>query len=175
MEDWASCGGDLSKIGEMIKTHYFIVAVNQQLQIVGFSSGTRRRFSYEMQDKVVGILKEYMDSGDPFVFTQKAIEHYRKKRIDPRTKTIVYSDALDLDNIRKIKEFVDGRLHDVYGAGTYLTNDVGVRPLNMVIKLFECKPKGYKFFLPTVKLSDAEGKHTGDPEEMILCIRVLCL
>lgn len=36
VEDWASCGDDLSNIEEMIKTHYFIVAVNQQSQIVGF-------------------------------------------------------------------------------------------------------------------------------------------
>ncbi len=31
VEDWASCGDDLSNIEEMIKTHYFIVAVNQQV------------------------------------------------------------------------------------------------------------------------------------------------
>ena len=36
--DWASCGNDLSRIKDMIKTHYFIVATNQQSQIVGFSS-----------------------------------------------------------------------------------------------------------------------------------------
>ena len=27
VEDWASCGDDLSNIEDMIKTHYFIVAV----------------------------------------------------------------------------------------------------------------------------------------------------
>ena len=42
VEDWASCGDDLSNIEEMIKTHYFIVAVNQQSQIVGFSLGIPR-------------------------------------------------------------------------------------------------------------------------------------
>lgn len=40
VEDWASCGDDLSNIEDMIKTHYFIVAVNQQSEIVGFSSIT---------------------------------------------------------------------------------------------------------------------------------------
>lgn len=115
------------------------------------------------------------DSGDPFVFTEKALKHYEDHRIDPRGKTIVYSDALDLDGVRRIKNFVNGRLHDVYGIGTYLTNDVGVKPLNMVIKLFECKPSGCQEFLPTVKLSDVEGKHTGDPQEIDLCLRVLRL
>ena len=65
------------------------------------------------------------DSGDPFEFTEKALEHYRLHRVDPRTKTVVYSDALDLEGVRKIKAFVAGRLHDVYGIGTYITNDVG--------------------------------------------------
>lgn len=48
VEDWASCGDDLSKIGEMIKTHYFIVAVNQLSQIVGFSSITPQGYLHSM-------------------------------------------------------------------------------------------------------------------------------
>lgn len=48
VEDWASCGDDLSNIEEMIKTHYFIVAVNQQSQIVGFSSITSQGYLHSM-------------------------------------------------------------------------------------------------------------------------------
>ena len=48
-------------------------------------------------------------------------------------------------------------------------------PLNMVIKLFECRPKGSEVFLPAVKLSDVEGKHTGYPDEVDLCLRMLRL
>ena len=114
------------------------------------------------------------DSGDPFHFTDKALKHYEQHRIDPKTKTVVYSDALDFETVKKIREYVGGRMHDVYGIGTYLTNDAGADPLNMVIKLFECKPKGYDRFLPTVKLSDTDGKHTGDPKEVELCLNVLC-
>lgn len=113
------------------------------------------------------------DSGDPFVFTEKAIKHYKDKRIDPRTKTVVYSDALNMEGVEKIRAFVAGRLHDVYGIGTYLSNDAGVNPLNIVIKMFECKPKGCREFLPVVKLSDVPGKHTGTPEEIALCLRTL--
>lgn len=115
------------------------------------------------------------DSGDPFEFTEKALRHYRRHRVDPTGKTIVYSDALDLESVKKIKEYVAGRLHDVYGIGTYLTNDVGVTPLNIVIKLFECRPKGSDVFLPTVKLSDVAGKHTGDSAEIDLCLKMLRL
>ena len=50
-----------------------------------------------------------------------------------------------------------------------------MKPLNMVIKLFECRPKGSGEFLPTVKLSDVAGKHTGDPDEIDLCLRMLRL
>ena len=48
VEDWASCGDDLSNIEDMIKTHYFIVAVNQQSQIVGFSSITSQGYLHSM-------------------------------------------------------------------------------------------------------------------------------
>lgn len=48
VEDWASCGDDLSRIGNMIETHYFIVAVNQQSQIVGFSSITPQGYLHSM-------------------------------------------------------------------------------------------------------------------------------
>ena len=48
VEDWASCGDDLSNIEEMIKTHYFIVAVNQQSEIVGFSSITPQGYLHSM-------------------------------------------------------------------------------------------------------------------------------
>ena len=72
--------------------------------------------------------------------------------------------------IRQIKEHVNGRIHDVYGIGTYLSNDVGVNPLNIVIKLFEVKPNGAKSFVPTVKLSDDRGKYTGSDKEVQLCL-----
>jgi nicotinate phosphoribosyltransferase len=103
----------------------------------------------------------------PLTFTNKALAHYNNLRIDPRSKTIVYSDSLDLDKVKEIKQHVNGQIHDVYGIGTYLTNDVGVKPLNMVIKLFDAKPAGYDHFIPTVKLSDVAGKHTGNRRRLI--------
>jgi len=113
------------------------------------------------------------DSGDPLEFTDKVLSHYQRYRIDSRSKTVVYSDALDLEKVKEIKQYVNGRLHDVYGIGTYLSNDVGVQPLNMVIKLFAAKPAGWTTFVPTVKLSDVVGKHTGEPQEIEFCLQTI--
>jgi len=113
------------------------------------------------------------DSGDPLEFTDKALKHYTDHRIDPKIKTIVYSDSLDLEKVKEIKAYVNGRIRDTYGIGTYLTNDVGVKPLNMVIKLIAAKPKTNMDYVPTVKLSDIEGKHTGDCKEIELCLQMI--
>lgn len=111
------------------------------------------------------------DSGNPIEFTDKVIEHYNKLRINPLTKTIVFSDSLNVDMIEKIEEYCKNRVQTSYGIGTNLTNDVGVKPLNMVIKLTAIKI-GNEWF-PTVKLSDDAGKHTGDLETVGLCKRIL--
>jgi nicotinate phosphoribosyltransferase len=113
------------------------------------------------------------DSGDPIVFTDKALKHYTSNRIDAKGKTIVYSDSLDLEKVKEIKQYVNGRIHDVYGIGTYLTNDVGVKPLNMVIKVFAARANSSEDFIPTVKLSDVNGKHTGENTEIELCLRMI--
>ncbi|MDP4186700.1 MAG: nicotinate phosphoribosyltransferase, partial [Bacteroidota bacterium] len=113
------------------------------------------------------------DSGDPIEFTNKALDFYRIHKIDPRTKTIVYSDALNLNMVRKIRKYVNGQIHDVYGIGTFLTNDVGVKPLNIVIKISHAKENPEKEYLPTIKLTDAKLKNTGNDQEIELCKRVL--
>ena len=115
------------------------------------------------------------DSGDPLVFTDKALKYYSDNGIDPATKTLVFSDALNTDLIQRIKKHVNGRIRDVYGIGTYFTNDVGVRPLNIVIKISASSlGSGYNYH-PAIKLSDDTGKYTGDPDEIKLCKRILNL
>ncbi len=115
------------------------------------------------------------DSGDPLLFTDRVIEFYKKNRTDPATKTIVYSDALNMDKIKQIRDHVKGRIHDVYGIGTYLSNDAGVKPLNIVIKLTGSKMKPSDDYHPAIKLSDDPAKYVGEPEEIDLCIRLLKL
>ena len=112
------------------------------------------------------------DSGDPFLFVNKIIKHYEKLHIDPSTKTVVFSDGLDIEKAVKIHHYCNGRIRDAYGIGTNLTNDVGVTPLNMVIKLTKCRASSDKPWRNTVKLSDDKGKHTGDPKELKNCMSI---
>ncbi len=113
------------------------------------------------------------DSGDPIQFTDKAINYYESMNINPQSKTIVYSDALNLKKIEKIKKYVNKRIHDVYGVGTYLTNDVGVTPLNNVIKMTYVKNLPSEDYKPAIKLSDAKEKFTGDIKEIEICKSIL--
>lgn len=113
------------------------------------------------------------DSGDPLDFTDRTIAFYKKNRIDPLSKTIVYSNALDMEQVRKIKQHVGGRIHDAYGIGTYFSNDVGATPLNMVIKLSAAKYDHTQPFRYAVKLSDDDTKHTGNADEIELSKRML--
>lgn len=99
------------------------------------------------------------DSGDPFVFTDKIIAHYKKLNINPLHKTIVFSDGLDVDKCIELKKYCEGKIDCSFGIGTHLTNDFKNSPaLNMVIKLTEINGT------PVVKLSDNPLKATGDPE-----------
>jgi nicotinate phosphoribosyltransferase len=99
------------------------------------------------------------DSEDPFIFTDKIINHYKKLGIDPTTKTIVYSNALDSEMTLKIAKYRNGEIRKSYGIGTFLTNDIpNVKAMNIVIKLVELNG------IPAIKLSDSPEKHVGDAE-----------
>jgi nicotinate phosphoribosyltransferase len=111
------------------------------------------------------------DSGDPVTFAEKAIRHYEKLRIEPMSKTVVFSDSLDIKKVEEINNYCKGNIKASYGIGTHLTNDVGVKPLNMVIKLTAIKIQDR--WVPAVKLSDDRGKHTGDADTVKLCKQVL--
>jgi len=97
------------------------------------------------------------DSGCPHVFTEKAIAHYESVGIDPKRKTIIYSDGLDFPKMIEIWKRYAGEVGIAFGIGTNLTNDVGLTPMNIVIKLTQCNGK------PCIKLSDVPGKEMGDP------------
>lgn len=112
------------------------------------------------------------DSGDPLIFTNKTIEHYKKLNIDPLSKTIIFSDSLNPDMVEKISNYCSGKIKISFGIGTNFTNDVGVKPLNIVIKMSEAKPEGQEW-IQTVKLSDTHGKYTGDKKMIGLCKEVL--
>ena len=93
------------------------------------------------------------DSGDPYIWGEKAIEHYLKLKIDPKTKTLCYSDGLTFPKAIDIWNRFKDRANVSFGIGTNLTNDFeGSTPLNIVMKLTSVNGK------PVAKLSDSPGK-----------------
>ncbi len=103
------------------------------------------------------------DSGDPMEFADRMIEHYRFLKVDPRDKQIVFSDGLNVPAVLDIQKHVSGRIKEaLFGIGTDLTNDVGVTPLNIVIKLDHLRlPENRNRPVYVVKFSDSPGKVTG--------------
>ncbi len=92
------------------------------------------------------------DSGDPYVWGDKAIAHYQKLKIDPKTKILTFSDGLTLEKAWKLHQYFKDRIKTSFGIGTNLTNDTGLTAVNIVLKLVECNGQ------PVAKISDSPGK-----------------
>ena len=103
------------------------------------------------------------DSGDPIEFAHKTIEHYKANCINPLFKYIIFSDCLNMEKVAEITHACKDKIGISFGIGTNLTNDVGVKPMNIVMKLIAAKSVNGDW-IPTVKLSDEHGKYTGDPK-----------
>ncbi|WP_330114265.1 nicotinate phosphoribosyltransferase [Pseudomonas sp. JS3066] len=93
------------------------------------------------------------DSGDPLQWAERAIRHYQNLGIDPQTKTLVFSDGLDMPRALALYRALRGRIQVSFGIGTNLTCDIpGVEPMNIVIKMTACNGQ------PVAKISDEPGK-----------------
>lgn len=108
------------------------------------------------------------DSGCPYEFGEKAITHYEKMGVDPKTKSLIFSDGLDIPKAIEIYKYFKGKVKLSFGIGTNLTNDIGVEPLNIVMKLIEINGK------PVVKLSDNISKAIGDMDMIKLVRKAYC-
>ena len=113
------------------------------------------------------------DSGDEYEFTDKAIARYKELGINPLTKTIIFSNALDFVKAGKIAEYCRGKVGCAFGIGTNLTNDLGVPHANIVMKLTKCKMNERQPEEYTIKLSDDIGKHLGPIEEVEIAKKTL--
>jgi nicotinate phosphoribosyltransferase len=105
------------------------------------------------------------DSGDPFDWGERLIRHYEENRCDPRTKVLVFSDALDIPKVLRLYERFRGRCQLAFGVGTNLTNDLGYQPLQVVIKMVRCNGQ------PVAKLSDSPGKNMCDDQAYLAYLR----
>ena len=92
------------------------------------------------------------DSGDPMLWGEKLVAHYEGFGIDPKAKTAVFSDGLDIPKALALAERFEGRIRTMFGIGTNFTNDLGFSALQIVLKMVRCNGR------PVVKLSDSPGK-----------------
>ena len=92
------------------------------------------------------------DSGDPYEWGEKLIKHYESLGIDPKTKTLLFSDSLNFEKADSLFRHFNSRINVAFGIGTYLSNDTDVTPLNIVMKTTLCNGQD------VAKISDVEGK-----------------
>ncbi|MCX8521079.1 MAG: nicotinate phosphoribosyltransferase, partial [Rhodoferax sp.] len=105
------------------------------------------------------------DSGDLFEWGERMLEHYARNRVDPRTKTLIFSDGLTVPRTIRLYQQFQGRCQLAFGIGTNLTNDLGYEPLQIVIKMVRCNGQ------PVAKLSDTPSKNMCDDERYLAYLR----
>lgn len=105
------------------------------------------------------------DSGDPYVWGEKALAHYERLRIDPHTKRLVFSDGLDIPRALALYHHFGDRTQLGCGIGTQLTNDMGLEPISIVMKLTHANDQ------PVAKISDSPGKTLCDNPTFLAYLR----
>lgn len=107
-----------------------------------------------------------VDSGDNREQLMKIANKYQSLGIDPKTKQVVFSNALNTDSAIEIQQYANEYCKPSFGIGTHFTNDFeAVKPMNIVIKLVAVKiTESWTFYNDTCKISEDKGKHTGKPE-----------
>lgn len=143
MEDWYNeyKGDNGTALTDTITTDLFLLDFNRAM--VNNFSGVRH------------------DSGDPYEWGEKIIAHYRKYGADPKTKQLLFSDSLDFDRAQELYEHFHDRIKVSFGIGTFCSNDTGVEPLNIVIKLQSVNGRA------VAKISDTPGKTMCQDEEYL--------
>jgi len=112
------------------------------------------------------------DSGDPYKWGEEWIAHYQHyydkyhdERVNPKNKTLLFSDSLDFKRASDLYAYFKNRIKVAFGIGTYIANDTDVEPLNIVMKVTECNDR------PVAKLSNADGKTMCKDDEYIEYLR----
>jgi nicotinate phosphoribosyltransferase len=105
------------------------------------------------------------DSGDPFQWGERMLAHYHANRVDPLTKTLIFSDGLTVPRTIELYQQFRGRCLLAFGIGTNLTNDLGYEPLQIVIKMIQCNDQ------PVAKLSDTPSKNMCEDEKYLAYLR----
>ena len=118
------------------------------------------------------------DSGDEYKIGNMIIDKLKSMRIDPMTKTIVFSNALTFEKAMDILRYFKNRVKVSFGIGTNLTCDIGIdgyKPANIVMKMSRCRYSPRDFWEYVIKISDDLGKHMGLEELFDVATRELHL
>lgn len=137
-----------------------------------------RIFSLNFSEDYANMFKGLrVDSGDNFEQLDLIVKNYMRLNIDPATKQVVFSNALNVDRAVAIQHYAQGKCIPSFGIGTHFSNNfAGVRPLNIVIKLLDVKiTESWPFFSSTCKLSEDKGKYTGDEATVKRFLEILHL
>ena len=105
------------------------------------------------------------DSGDPFVWGERMIEHWRRNKCDPRSKSLIFSDSLNVPRVIELYRRFHGRVGIAFGIGTNLMNDRGPQPLNVVLKMVKANGQ------PVAKISDAPEKGMCEDKSYLTYLR----
>lgn len=115
-----------------------------------------------------------VDSGKEEEQIEKIIAKYKSLGIDPATKQVVFSNGLNIERAIEIHKYVNGRVQDSFGVGTFLTCDVtNCKPMNIVVKLTKGRITELREWHDCVKLSCDKGKTLGNQAKCQYLISVI--
>lgn len=126
-----------------------------------------RIFSLNFSEDYANMFKGLrVDSGENHEQLDLICDKYRSLNIDPRSKQVIFSNGLNVDEAIELQQYAQDKCIPSFGIGTHFTNDFpGIRPMNIVIKLLAVKiTESWPFFCDTCKLSEDHGKYSGDIE-----------
>lgn len=139
--------------------------LNEYPDILGIALSDVAGFDAFLHDFDADLARAYsgcrQDSGDPYTWGDRLIDHYTSLAIDPKTKVAIFSDGLTFPKSLDIARYFKGRINTAFGIGTNLTNDVSGKPIQIVIKMTQCQG------LPVAKLSDSPGKQSCTDEKYL--------
>jgi len=161
------------KMANTMALEHWIDVYRGELGIALTDTFTTAEF-YEIFDKKFARLFDGVrhDSGDPLVFADKTVAHYKGMGIDPLSKTIIFSDGLNYEKVKRIADHCKNKIAVSFGIGTDFTNDVGLKAMNIVIKMTEALPDSDSW-TKVVKLSDEPMKHTGEKQNIAQAKEIL--
>ena len=111
------------------------------------------------------------DSGDEIAVGEMVIARLKEFGIDPSSKLMVFSNALDFPRYKRVADYFRGKIKFSAGIGTNLTCDPGIdgyKPANIVMKLSRCRMSAKDPWEKVIKISDDLGKHMGDDKEFAI-------